>query len=150
MRAAVAALALACASGTPSGPGEPDAGVSDADARAFSRRIESFYGALRGRPLDVYVTYDDPELRAYFATPREFSDWFASVANQVRASDLRHSRPEEVRIREFRFEGPDTARVGIVMVGRHEQPLRLRDVEVERTDVWRRSGGTWLLTPDRL
>ncbi len=142
---AIAILAVACASGTPA-----PAPAADPESLAFSERIESFYGALRGRPLDAFATYDDPKLRGYFAGPDEFSDWYAAVANRVRASNLRFGSPAEVRIRAFRFAGRDTATVDVVLAGPDKRPLRLGQVEVERTDVWRRSEGIWLLTPDRL
>jgi hypothetical protein len=148
--ATVAALALAAACATREEAPPLAAADAPAGAEDLSRRAAAFYGALRGRPLDVWVTYDDPNLRSYFASERDFSDWFASLANQVRASNLRYSRPDEVEIREVRFEGAETATVVVVFVGPHEQPLRLRAVEVERADVWRLSDGTWLLAPGRL
>jgi hypothetical protein len=140
-----AILAVACASATPA-----DNAPTNGEARVLAARIAPFYEALRGRPLDAFLTYGDPRLRGYFASEGDFTDWYASLANQVRAADLRYGRAEEVRIREIAFEDPDTARVVVVLRGPHERPLRLRDVEIERTDVWRRTGGTWLLTPDRL
>jgi hypothetical protein len=145
LRFAVATLAVACAS-APADPGPPPG----PESLAFVRRVESFYGALRGRGIEAFETYEDEKLRSYFATPEEFSDWYAAVANRVRASDLRFGRPEEVRIREIHFEGGDTARVEVVLIGPHERPLRLRPVEIEFEDVWERSNGTWMLRPDRL
>jgi len=144
----IAILAVACAfAGRP----EPSPPPVDDQSIAFARRIVSFYGTLRGRPLEAFQTFQDAKLRAYFASPEAFSDWYAPVANRVRDSHLRFGTPEEVRIRAFRFVDADTAQVDVVLVGPHERPLRFGPVEVELTDVWRRSeDGIWMLTPDRL
>ncbi len=117
---------------------------------AFALRIERFYRSIARRPLDAYATFEDENLRAFFNDPNEFEDYYAALANQVRRAKLRNARADEVRVREFRFEGDELARVDVLIVGRHERAFRVRDIVIERTDTWRRSGDTWFLRPGRL
>ncbi len=80
----------------------------------------------------------------------EAREYYASLANQVRQAKFRYGRAEEVRVQEFRFEGDELAHVDVQIVGRHERAFRIRDIVIERTDTWRRSGDTWFLRPGRL
>ncbi len=124
--------------------------VDERDVLLFAERIATFYATLARRSLDAYLTYEDESLRDYFDSPGAFSDYYASLANQVRDAHLRNSSAREVRVREFRFEDPDTVRVDLLLVGRHERGLRFWDIELERTDTWRRARGTWVLAPEKL
>jgi hypothetical protein len=123
--------------------------VDDVEIRAFASRIESFYTGLEGLPLDTALTFEDRALRAYFADPREFSDYYASIAEQVREARMRHAAPKRVEIVEFRFDRPDLARVEVQLRGDHMRGLVPWDVEVLRSDTWRQVGGTWYVTPEK-
>jgi len=124
--------------------------VDEADLLAFAQRIDSFYARLEKLPLDSLITFEDKRLRAYFRGEREFSDYYASLAAQVRRAQFRNSRALRIVVREFRFEGEDIAHVDVTLVGEHIRALRPGDIELRRTDVWRRSGGIWSLSPDKL
>lgn len=124
--------------------------VEDREILEFADTIGAFYSRLHNTRLDSLETYEDAELRTFFVDHREFSDYYASLAAQVRAAGFRRSRAEQVRIREFRFEGDDMALVDITLVGRHRRALRFWRIEIQRSDVWRRSAGTWALSPSKL
>ena len=124
--------------------------VEDRDVLLLVDRIERLYERLEGRPLDVVGTYEDPRLREFFATPQDFVDYYASLTSQLRDASFRHSRTLRIEIREFHFEGPDRARVEVILVGRHFRRLRFWEVRTSRTDLWQRSGSTWVLRLDRL
>ena len=117
---------------------------------AFALRIERFYRSIARRPLDAYATFQDESLRSFFDDPHEFEEYYASLANQARRAKLRNARAEEVRVREFRCEGDELARVDVLIVGHHERAFRVRGIVIERTDTWQRSGDTWFLRPGRL
>ena len=132
----------------PIGPYAERVEIEEVDA--FALRIERFYRLVARRPLDAYATFQDENLRSFFDDPKKFEEYYASLANQVRRAKLRNGRAEEVRVREFRFEGDELARVDVLIVGRHERAFRTRDIVIERTDTWRRSGDTWFLGSGRL
>jgi hypothetical protein len=136
--------ALGCIGG-PSVAPEPDPVI-----RAFAERIDSFYAGLEGLPLDAAVTFESRNLRTYFTGPREFSDYYAGIAEQLRTARMRHTAPKRVEIVEFRFEGPDLARVEVELHGDHMRGLVPWDVHVERSDTWRQVDGTWYVTPEKL
>ena len=140
-------LASACLWGGSAGQVEL---VEDRDVLLLGSRIERLYERLEGRPLAVVGTYEDPRLREFFATTQDFVDYYASLTSQLREASFRHSRALRIEIREFHFEGPDRARVELVLVGRHFRRLRFWEVRTERTDLWQRSGSTWVVRPDRL
>ncbi len=144
--ASAAWLGLACASD----PAGSAARVADPEIGAFAVRISAFYRALERRPLDSAATFDDPRLHAYFATPAEFSDYYASLANQVRDANLRLGRAESVRVREFRFDEPGVARVFVELSGQRGRRVVFKGASLQRTDVWRRRDGVWVLTPEKL
>jgi len=149
LRGAILPL-LACACIGPGGGTHPLEPVDERDIVAFAERISGFYQRLEKLPLNSLIAFEDPELRSYFEDEREFSDYFASVAAQVREASLRHTRAERVLIREFRFADDGLAEVDITLEGRHKRGLRWGLIELQRTDTWRRVGGTWSLTPDKL
>jgi hypothetical protein len=145
--AGLAALALsACLFG--GGAGYES--VDDAEVLGFAERVGAFYAALEGRPLNTLLTYEDPELRSYFASSAEFADYYSSLTSQVLASHFKNGYAAAVHVREFRFEGPERAEVDVTLVGKHERALRFWDIEVQRTDAWRRVDGRWVLDPERL
>jgi hypothetical protein len=132
----------------PTGPYAERVEIEDIDA--FALRIERFYRSIARRPLDAYATFQDENLRSFFDDPKKFEEYYASLANQVRQAKFRYGRAEEVRVHEFRFEGDELAHVDVRIIGRHERAFRIRDIVIERTDTWRRSGDTWFLRPGRL
>jgi hypothetical protein len=138
------ALALAACAGPPATP------VHDPLVVAFASRIEEFYGGLVGMPLDSELTFQSRALRSYFVDPGGFSDYYASIANQVRSAHMRNARATSVEIMEFRFEAPDRARVDVEVRGDHMRGLIPWDVSVQRSDTWRQVGGTWYVTPEKL
>lgn len=125
-------------------------GVEDADALRFAERIQGFYGALENIPIDSLLTYESPELRAYFENERAFLDYYASLAGALRDADFRNGRAEMIVIDEFRFSGPGEATVDLTLVGRHMRRLRFWPRKFRRTDRWRQVGGIWLLSPAKL
>jgi hypothetical protein len=132
------------------GSGELQA-VDDPSILDFAGRIESFYDAIDGIPLDVQLTYDTNELRSYFGSEEEFATYYASLAAQVRKAQVRNSTLDRVSVVEFRFDtGQRVARVDLLMVARHERSLRLRSLELMRQDTWRLADGMWVVTPDKL
>jgi hypothetical protein len=126
------------------------ASVEDVEAVRFAERIQGFYGALENVPIDSLMTYENRELRAYFENDRAFSDYYASLAGELRDADFRNGRAERVVIDEFRFEGPGEASVDLTLVGRHMRELRFWERKVRRTDRWRQVEGVWLVSPSKL
>lgn len=145
----VAAAQSGCFGGaTPAAPAT--APVSDEEALRFADRAARFYRTLQGVPLPALITYTDPALREYFASAAAFSDYYSALATAARQATLRDGQAESVRVREFRFEGPDQAVVDVVVIGKHERRLRFWDIALERRDVWRRIDGVWLIVPEKL
>ncbi|MCS5638495.1 MAG: hypothetical protein NZ990_18420 [Myxococcota bacterium] len=124
--------------------------VQAPDIVAFAEHVDAFYGALEDRAVDTLATYEDERLRRYFAGPREFSDYYASLAAQLRGADFRHARPDATQVREFWFEGPDLAHVEVLIRGYHRRTLRFWEIRVVRVDTWRYDGSTWVLSPGQL
>ena len=149
LRGAILPL-VACACIWPGSGKDPLEPVDERDVVAFAERISAFYGRLEKLPLNSLLAFEDAELRSYFEGDREFSDYFASVAAQVREASLRNTTADRVLIREFRFADEDLAEVDITLEGRHKRGLRWGLIELQRTDTWRRVGGTWSLSPDKL
>ncbi len=149
LRGAILPL-LACACIWPGGGSNPLEPVDERDIVAFAERISAFYRRLEKLPLNSLIAFEDTELRSFFEDEREFSDYFASVAAQAREASLRNTRADRVLIREFRFSDENLAEVDITLEGRHMRGLRRGLIELQRTDTWRRMGGTWSLTPDKL
>ena len=90
MRLRGAALPLlACACIWPGAGTDPLEPVDERGIVVFAERISAFYGRLENMPLNSLTAFEDPELRSYFDGEREFSDYFASVAAQVRDSFAR-------------------------------------------------------------
>lgn len=144
----IAGLIGACGWG--SGRGLPSAAAEPIDVVAFAERIDEFYGALAGVPLDSAYTYEDRRLRPYFRDEASFADYYAALANRVREANLRNARPSEVRVREFRFENPRTAIVEVEIVGEHRRELLFWGVDLARRDTWQLVDGVWVLVPDKL
>jgi hypothetical protein len=124
--------------------------VDDRDVVEFAERIDRFYASLEGRSLDSMMTFEDERLRSYFDRPGAFSDYYASLANQVRDADFRFAAAERVEIREFRFQDERTARVELWLFGRHFRRLRFWQLRLARTDTWWHNGDDWVVAPDRL
>ncbi len=141
---------VVCACVWPGGQGAQLEPVDDAEVVAFAERISAFYERLENKRLDSLLTFEDPQLRSFFRGDREFSDYYASLAAQVREASFRNARTDRVVVREFRFEGDSVAYVDLMLVGKHLRALRPWEIQIERTDVWRRVGGIWTLSPDKL
>lgn len=124
--------------------------VRDRDVLAFASRIETFYRALEGTPLDAPLTYESSGLRAHFVDTEAFSDYYASLTLQVRLAQLRNARVERIEVRQFTFESEERARVEVMLVGHHERSLRFWEMELPRTDIWTLVRGDWMLTPEKL
>ncbi|NRA03224.1 MAG: hypothetical protein HRU00_11560 [Myxococcales bacterium] len=132
------------------GVGSGLAPAQDTEIVAFAEHVDGFYLSLEGRAVDTLATYEDERLRGYFAGPREFSDYYASLAAQLRGADFRHARPNATRVREFWFDGPDLAQVEVLIEGSHRRALRFWGIRVVRVDTWRYDGNSWVLSPDQL
>ncbi len=137
----------ACLWGGSPGDGPP---VSDSEALAFAERAQRFYRSLEGVPLDSLLTYEDPKLHAYFASRPAFADYYSALANEVRNAAFRDGRVSRLEILEFRFEADDLARVELRAAGLHQRSLLFWELDIRRTDTWRRVDGVWMLAPDRL
>jgi len=124
--------------------------VNEPQIVRFAERIDRFYRKIENTPLDVRATFEDPELRGYFANEADFASYYASLADSIRRSLFRNSTATRVNIQEFRFESPDVAAVEIVFVGLHVRRLRRGEIELPRRDTWRLVDDRWLLTPAKL
>ena len=146
-----AAALLGCfGAGGAEAPPAPEPPVSDQEAMQFALRAERFYRALEGVPLAATLTFYNSELHEYFPTPAAFSDYYSSLATLARQKTLRDGQARTVRIREFHFSAPDQAVVDVVLTGKHERELRFWDIDLERTDIWRRVDGVWVIVPEKL
>ncbi len=124
--------------------------TEEPEAVIFARRISAFYSLLEDVPIDAYFTYESRELRSFFENDGAFSDYYASLAGDIRKAAFRNGRAERVQIEEFRFERPGEARVELTLVGRHIRRLRFWERKVQRTDTWRQVEGVWMVTPSKL
>ena len=124
--------------------------VNDEQILALARRLDEFYRSLENRTLDTLATFEDRRLRAYFADDIAFSDYYASLAAQVRRALLRYGRVDDVQVVEFSLKEDDHALVQIQLSGKHQRQLHFWRVELERTDSWRRLSGRWFLVPEDL
>ena len=124
--------------------------VTDPEVLAFAARIEGFYRALEGVPLDVEMTFDEPGFRSHFRSEAAFIDYYASLASQVRDAQYRNAKALRIEIRDFHFHSSTRARVNVTLVGRHLRILRFWEIERARTDTWQFLEGRWLLTPEKL
>lgn len=140
----------ACFGGAAVPPAASEPAISDEEALAFAQRIERFYATLSEVPLDALVTYDNPDLRGYFASQSAFADYYSSLATKARDTTLRDGEARTVQIREFHFESPEEAVVELQFRGGHERRLLFWDVKIDRRDVWRRVDGVWLVFPEKL
>ena len=124
--------------------------VEDEQIVALAVRLDDFYRSLENRTLDTLATFEDRRLRSYFADDTAFSDYYASLASQVRRALVRHGRVEEVQVVEFSLADGDHALVRVHLRGSHQRQLRFWSVDLDRTDSWRRLSGRWFLVPEDL
>ncbi len=150
MRPLATALLCAALTGCITGRGVEPERVTDPEVLAFATRIEGFYRALEGVPLDVQMTFDDPGFRSHVRSDAAFTDYYASLASQVRAAQFRNAKAMRIEIRDFHFQSSARARVSVTLVGRHLRILRFWEIEFARTDTWQLSEGRWVLTPEKL
>jgi len=145
------AVALgACFGGSAAPPAPSGPPISDEEALQFAARAEGFYRSLQGVPLAALITFEDPERLQYFPTPTAYADYYSALATSARQNTLRDGEARSVKIREFRFDGPDQAVVDYVVTGKHERELRFWDIDLDRHDIWRRVDGVWVIVPDKL
>jgi hypothetical protein len=145
-------LCVACFGGAAPDPAPaPDRPVSDAEAAAFSARIEKFYSALEGVPLDALVTYESSTLRDCFTSPQGFSDYFSALATAARLESFRYTTARHVQIREFNFLSADEATVWVTFISVNQRTLRFWSISFDRVDTWHRSeDGVWRIVPAKL
>ncbi len=123
--------------------------VDDERVLGFAERIQGFYAGLEAAPLDALVTFDSSELRGYFRTDQNFSDYYASLAAQVRSGSFRGSTASRILVDDFSFPSRDLAHVEVTFVGRHMRVLRFWEIQVHRMDAWQYLDGNWYLTPEK-
>ena len=128
----------------------PGALPNDAEIAAFSTRIEKFYKALEGVPLDTLVTYENPDLRSCFASASAFSDYFSALATAARDEKFRYVMARTVRIREFHFDGPEHSTVEVEFRSVHQRVLRFWTIGFDRHDEWALQDGVWIVVPAKL
>jgi hypothetical protein len=124
--------------------------VSDEEAARFAARVEQFYDMLEGVSLPALMTFENPKLRGYFSSASAYADYYSALATLARQNTLRDGQAQSVRIREFRFDGPEQAVVDVIVTGKHERELRFWDIDLERRDIWRRIDGVWVIVPEKL
>jgi hypothetical protein len=139
-------LASACFWGGSGGLDE----VDDRDVIAFADHIRTFYEELAELPLDSRMTYENRRLRAFFVGDREFNDYYAALANNVRDKQFRHGSARRVEIDEFRFDAAGHAQVDVTFVGRNQRILRFWEIRFRQTDAWERIDGRWIVNPEKL
>jgi len=147
-----ALVAVACASGGGVIP-EPPGGsvVVGADTSlSFYVQAQAFYARLVKRRFNTLETFKDPLLRESFQTENRFFDYYADLAETLRAAHFERSRPIEIEVEGFVFESTDSVRVQVRFVGDDNRPLRPNKTSVLRLDRWERSDGRWWMTPGRL
>ncbi len=145
------ALCTACSSGGGPTSAAPAVAVPDAEVAAFSARIEKFYGALEGVPLDALVTYQSSTLRDCFTSPESFSDYFSALATAARLESFRYTTARRVQIREFNFVSPEEATVLVSFISVNQRALRFWSIYFDRLDTWARGeDGVWRIVPAKL
>jgi len=116
----------------------------------LSRSIQPFYAALENRPLDVLETFQNARLRSFFQSEEGFSAYYATLAGNLRAAQIRNATQQQVDIVDLKLDGADRAKVDVVVVGRHERQLRRGELRLPRTDTWIRVDGRWVIAPEKL
>jgi hypothetical protein len=151
-------LALGCGGWPPfagAGPeAAPDAGegiqlVEDAAVVEFYERASSFYERLARRRFDSIETYQDEALRDFFRSEAAYADYYADLTGALAAAHFEKNRPLALEVVELRLEGPGRARVQTRITGEDGRPLRPGTVQLERSDRWERTDGTWRIEPGR-
>lgn len=150
--AAVFVLTLGCVGRGAVKPdlSQPAQRVSDEAVTSFYLRADAFYSRLIERRFNANMTYQDEELRAFFRTSNEFSDYYASLADGLETAHLERSHPLTAKVQEFVFEGNGRAHVVYRVTGNNGLPLRWWKVKIVRKDYWERIGGQWWLVPAKL
>ncbi|MGH9887358.1 MAG: hypothetical protein ACREBE_17650 [bacterium] len=141
---------LGCFGGGTPVAATPPPPVSDEEAARFASRVEQFYAMLQGVSLPALMTFQNPKLRGYFSSASAYADYYSALATLAREYTLRDGQANSVRIKEFRFDGPEQAVVDVVVTGKHERELRFWDIDLERSDVWHRIDGVWVIVPEKL
>ena len=155
MRALALSLVLLLAGGcaarvsqiAPLPDGEP---VRGDDPLGFYQRADTFYQRLLKRRFNALETFNDPLLREHFATEGLFFDYYADFAQALADAHFRRSRPVAAKLQEFLYDGPDQIRVQVEFRGQDNRPMRYGTVVLTRIDRWERSGGAWLVSPEKL
>ena len=126
--------------------------VDDEEIIELAVRMEQFYGALEGRSLDTLDTFQDQRLRAFFSTRSRVRRLLRGSGGECRSDSqhFRRSAAEIIFVRGFEFPDPDTARVDVILKGRHMRALRFWWLEIHRIDTWRMTSRGWVVSPDRL
>ncbi len=131
-------------------PVGPPGLVDDAAITDFYARANTFYQQLSHRRINSSITFNDDGLREVFKDDRQFSDYYAQLAQSLVVANFERNRPISVEVKGFSIDGPGKARVRIKFVGDHGLPLRWWRVSHSREDQWERSGGEWWIIPGKL
>jgi hypothetical protein len=139
---------LGCFGGAAPAPTPPP--VSDEEAARFATRVQQFYTMLEGVSLPALMTFENPKLRGYFSSASAYADYYSALATLARQNTLRDGQANSVKVREFRFDSAEQAVVDVIVTGKHERELRFWDIDLERSDIWRRIDGVWVIVPEKL
>jgi hypothetical protein len=149
---ATALLAIGCFGRGGAVP-EPPGGsvvVSADTSLSFYVQAEAFYSRLVQRRFNTLETFKDPLLREVFQTENRFFDYYADLAQSLRAAHFERSRPIRIGIQGFVFESAEAVRVQVRFVGEDDRPFRPNRISLVRLDRWERSDGRWWMTPGKL
>jgi hypothetical protein len=90
-------------------------------------------------------------MRDHFASLDLFFDYYADLSEDLVAENFERSRPTDVSVLEFLFEGPETAYVLVRFRGNDGRPLRRPGtVQLVRVDRWEWAEGAWRVRPGKL
>jgi hypothetical protein len=120
--------------------------ADSAEVAEFHARATEFYRRLEGRRFNSLIAFRDAGLRAYFENEQTFTDYYATVADDLASAHFERSVPTRTQVQEFLVDGPGRARVHVRVVGEDARPFRFWTTSVEREDRWERRSGQWWIT----
>lgn len=126
------------------------AGLPQEARRTFLPLTEVFYDRIASRRFNSRATFDDPSVRQFFPTVAAYSDYYASLVDELDRGAIRNNQPTRIELLGLSGSGESMLKLQLRFVGRNDLPLRWWNASVLRSDEWRWRDGRWWLVPGKL
>ena len=120
------------------------------EMRELASLVLVFYGRVSNRRFNSIYTFHDPALREFFRTPEAFADYYADFAQDLMLAHFDYNRPIAFEILGLDRVEPESVRVGVLLRGANNQPLRFWGTSLTRSDRWQYADGHWWIIPGKL